>query len=254
MKRIRVDTDQLHRTAGDFETAAADIVRAGDEALSVAMSLPEYGGRLSGPARNAGYEIQRRCREMGGGCRDAAAALDSAARAYEAVDGTVCSEISTVRAQIISSGDHPLLTISGGNQLFGYEYLTQNLVVIWFQGKSMRVDLDALSPENWRLVMLFINKVDSFDSTLAGMPDDLKDILVGAFLSLAGAVTAGTLVATILGAIAGGVMLGAGIYEMGMNAIELYESCEKLIAEFNGAGDLFLKLYSMPDDGIQIKI
>jgi hypothetical protein len=179
MKRIRVNTDQLHSTAGDFETAAADIIRTGDEALSVAMSLPEYGGRLSGPARSAGYEIQRRCREMGGGCRDAAAALDSAARGYEAVDGRAVERLrkcqSYVHLSVEQTGPLPDVPIKTGGRkdVLGYEDYG-DYVVLWKKGESVTV---YRTLENMSMINQYIKDVDDFCRYCAEVAAILQEMI-----------------------------------------------------------------------------
>jgi hypothetical protein len=59
MPRIRVNTEDLKAQAKVFESAAAAFGKAGDDILAAALSMPSYDGQLSGPARTAGFEIQR---------------------------------------------------------------------------------------------------------------------------------------------------------------------------------------------------
>jgi hypothetical protein len=86
MKRIRVDTDELKSKADVYEAAADILARAGDEVLAVALSMPSYEGRLSGPARAAGYEIQRQCRDLGSNLLGDSDSLNAAVQAYESID------------------------------------------------------------------------------------------------------------------------------------------------------------------------
>ena len=258
MKRIRVDTDQLHSTAEDFENAAADIIRAGDEALSVAMSLPEYGGRLSGPARNAGYEIQRRCREMGGGCRDAAAALDSAARAYEAVDAHSVNAIwqvqSTLSAATAADGFRagPAASVEGGNEGFGYTYLSQDYVVIWCHGYYMRVNLSVppLSSEDYRKAMKLIGHIDAFDRLLQSIPEKYRTLVEDACWTIAGLLVSATPIVGIVAFIGALVKLVAEIKD----CVDILETFQKLIQEAGDIAKLFSELYNTEDPGIDGRV
>jgi uncharacterized protein YukE len=100
MARIRVDTQELRAKAKDFESAAESIAKAGDDILTTAMSLPSYDGQLSGPARAAGYEIQRQSREVQMALSGDAQSLNNSAQAFEAVDNQIVSAIGESSAQI----------------------------------------------------------------------------------------------------------------------------------------------------------
>ncbi len=86
MARIRVNTEDLKNKAKDFDSAAEACKRAGDDILAAAMSMPSYDGQLSGPARKAGYEIQKQTRELSTALAGNAESLRKTAQAFEDVD------------------------------------------------------------------------------------------------------------------------------------------------------------------------
>ena len=100
--RIRVDTDDLKAKAKDYQSAADSFGKAGDDILSVALSLPSYDGQLSGPARAAGYEIQRQSREVQAGLAGDAQSLQRSAQAFEAVDNEAIDGFGASQASLIA--------------------------------------------------------------------------------------------------------------------------------------------------------
>ena len=117
----------------------------------------------------------------------------------------------------------------------------------------MTIDLNAISGDDWQKVMDFIKNVDTFDAILTGFPGELKDIIEGVLFTLVGILTAGVLVETIIGAIAGGVLIGKGIFDMGTSGNDLYENAVKITDAFNNAGTEFTDLLNAQDPGIQIE-
>lgn len=94
MTCIRVDTAELTGKAKDFQSAADAFSKAGDDILAVALSLPSYDGQLSGPARAAGYEIQRQSREVRDGLAGDAQSLNKTAQEFGAVDNQTIGEFN----------------------------------------------------------------------------------------------------------------------------------------------------------------
>jgi uncharacterized protein YukE len=112
MARIRVDTEELRRSAKDIASAADSIGKAGDEILAVAMALPSYDGQLSGPARKAGYDIQTQMRDLKTCLAGDAETVNKAAQAYEEVDGqtvTSLDKLFSALAECASSAVNGLL-------------------------------------------------------------------------------------------------------------------------------------------------
>jgi energy-converting hydrogenase Eha subunit C len=98
MKRIRVNTEELKTKAKDFDTTASVFFQAGEEILTVAMSMPSYDGQLSGPARQAGYEIHSRSRELLGFLSSDSKLLQMIAHKFEEVDNQVIKNLETTIA------------------------------------------------------------------------------------------------------------------------------------------------------------
>jgi uncharacterized protein YukE len=258
MERIRVDTEKLKEKSKVFESSAGVYARAGKEILAFAAGLPSCDGQLSNPARAAALEINRQCQDINVCYSNDAELLGKTAKVFEEVDRQIMEAchanpaVLSVKMPYSEALFAPVSRTHGGNQLFGFKYLSNNIVVIWHQGRTITIDLNAISPEDWQKTMDFIGKVEAFDSILEGLPSELKEIIQGAFFSLVGILTAGVLFETILGAIAGGVLLGKGIYDMGISAIELYEKCQKLVDTYNDSEDEFNQLYGSQNTGIDV--
>jgi hypothetical protein len=120
MARIRVDTEELKNKAEDFAAAADSVGRAGDEILAVAMALPSYEGQLSGPARAAGYEIQRRARDMQAALAGDADLLDRNAADFAAVDHRTVDLLAQNQEAILASPPAELRGIDIGDSYLGY--------------------------------------------------------------------------------------------------------------------------------------
>jgi hypothetical protein len=86
MNRIRVDTDQLQREAGDFDSLGIFIRQLGNHVARIAASMPSYEGQLSGPARTAGMETESRASALNGKQIECARQLSQLSAAYQSVD------------------------------------------------------------------------------------------------------------------------------------------------------------------------
>jgi uncharacterized protein YukE len=102
MVRIRVNTEDLKNKAGDFDSAAETLTRAGDDIATLAMSLASYDSPLSGPARKAGYAIQAQCRKLSAGLTSDAEFLRKTAQAFEEVESEA-TELLLMQSVRISS-------------------------------------------------------------------------------------------------------------------------------------------------------
>jgi uncharacterized protein YukE len=116
MARIRVNTEDLKNKAKDFDSAADAFKRAGDEIIAAAMAMPSYDGQLSGPARKAGYEIQKQSRELSTALTGNAESLRKAAKAFEEVDNQAVSTFNDSNKSIIEFPLYPLLGKSKGRE------------------------------------------------------------------------------------------------------------------------------------------
>jgi uncharacterized protein YukE len=260
MERIRVDTAELKSKSKVFATSAGLYAQAGDEILGFVARLPGYDGQLSGPARAAAAEINRQCKDLYTAYKGDADSLVRIAQAFEEADNQAVTAINESLAAFSGVAPEyvefyspaPVTKIQGGNKTLGYKYLSNNVVEIWYQGRKMTIDLNAVSPDDWQRLMDFIKNIDTFDTILAGFPGELKDIIEGAFFTLVGVLTAGVLVETILGAIAGGVLIGKGLFDMGTSGNDIYENSIKITDAFNNSGDEFNNLLNSQDPGIQV--
>jgi len=102
MTRIRVNTEDLKNKAKDFDSAAEAFTRAGDDILAAAMAMPSYDGQLSGPARKAGYEIQKQARELSTALAGDAESLRKSAQAFEEVDNEVIGLLEQNQSMLCS--------------------------------------------------------------------------------------------------------------------------------------------------------
>jgi type VII secretion effector (TIGR04197 family) len=135
MARIRVNTEDLKNKAKDFDSAAEAFKRAGDDILAAAMSMPSYDGQLSGPARKAGYEIQKQARELSTALAGDAESLRKTAQAFEEVDNQTVSILLANSSVMIS---YPLI-----NDLIQYDELKTELMITIGGGRS-----DIIAYEN----------------------------------------------------------------------------------------------------------
>jgi len=185
MARIRVNTDDLRNKAKDFDSAAEAFTRAGDDILAAAMAMPSYDGQLSGPARKAGYEIQSQARALGTALAGNAKFLRTAAQDFDDVNNQAVNTfvlqqeaLSTLMSSITAQYSMPEKT-RGGTEQIGYQYISDDYVVIWLNGKYIRIQLSIppLSEAEYQSVMDFINYINEYDS----YKEDMKDALINAW-------------------------------------------------------------------------
>jgi uncharacterized protein YukE len=255
MKRIRVDTDELKSKADVYEAAADILARAGDEVLAVALSMPSYEGRLSGPARAVGYEIQHQCRDAGGCLQRDAQALQTAARAFEEADRQSVETFAHFQSILsIQNPDAPVLdspglSTRGGNEEFGYTYLSRDYVVIWCHGKYMRVNLNVppLTSDGFRKTMDLIEHINKFDALLQSIPDQYRGLVEDA------CVTIFMLLCTPVPIVGVAALLGVfwKLFEEIKDCKEICETFQKLIKESGKIAEEYSDLYASNDPGIE---
>jgi uncharacterized protein YukE len=213
MARIRVSTEDLKSKAKDFESAADAFTRAGDEIAAEAISMPSYDGQLSGPARRAGYGIQSKARDMQAALAGDAASLQRTAQAFEEVDTRTVELIGNSAALLSGApllggswdeladaqGDH------GGTANFGYQTVGTQYVYLFYQGRTIIIDLNAVDNETLLILLDFMKQVDDWDAALSSLSkDDVKKILeICAKFLLGGVSFLSMEITTVFGAIAG---------------------------------------------------
>jgi uncharacterized protein YukE len=139
MTRIRVDTEELRKSAKELAASADNIGRAGDEILAVAMALPSYDGQLSGPARKGGYEIESQMKQIQNKINGDSNSLTWIAESFKKADAEMVAGISLQKLILAnintvlqrSSG----LVSSNGNHTFGYKDFGE-YVILWKNGQS----------------------------------------------------------------------------------------------------------------------
>jgi uncharacterized protein YukE len=162
MARIRVDTEELRKSAKEIAASADAVGKAGDEILAVAASLPSYDGQLSGPARRAGYEIQSRMRDLKTALAGDADALNRAAQAFEEVDTrTVRSLAENQEALLISS--LPPIREGGNPDYLAYKDFG-DYVIFWKNGEPIKI---YKTEENISMILQFEKDVDDWAKYLA---------------------------------------------------------------------------------------
>jgi uncharacterized protein YukE len=178
MTRIRVNTDDLIIKAKDFDSAADSYYKAGDEILSVAMSMPSYEGQLSNPARAAGYEIQSQTRYVNTSLSGIAQSLRKTAQAFADADNQAIgvfsqSQESLLAASSLFGGFNPAR--SSGDSYLGYNYDPANpsVIIICMYGLCKKV---IITPENKDIINDFILQVDggSYTDPESGVKVDVK--------------------------------------------------------------------------------
>jgi uncharacterized protein YukE len=159
MTRIRVNTDVLKTKAKDFETAADAFNRAGDDIAAAAAAMPSYDGQLSGPARLAGYEIQRQARDMKAALSSDAQSLQKAAQDFENVENQA-ENVFNQNQEILLAADASLdLPAKGGDSYLGYQYLGGEppIYILCMYGVCKKV---IVTDENMPYIQYFICQVD----------------------------------------------------------------------------------------------
>jgi type VII secretion effector (TIGR04197 family) len=180
MSRIRLNTEDLKNKAKDFDSAAEAIKRAGDDILAAAMAMPSYDGQLSGPARKAGYEIQKQARELSSALAGDAESLRRTAQAFEEVDNQTIDILEKnsvlLSAAFIPDGPRgedggPIRKGGNPDLLCYYDY--GDTIIIWRFGESVII---TVTDENRAMVEQYIKAVDDFCKALAGILDVWRDL------------------------------------------------------------------------------
>jgi uncharacterized protein YukE len=166
MDRIRVDTEELRKSAKDIAASADAIGKAGDEILAVAASLPSYEGQLSGPARKAGYEIQSQLRDLKTALAADSDSLLKTAQAFETVDAATVQNLGENTALLSSGGQDGGLTPirQGGSPTFlGFDFLAYQdygyFVEFWRNGETIII---PVTDENRELIKKYEDYLDEY--------------------------------------------------------------------------------------------
>ena len=219
MKRIRVDTDELKTKARDFEESAGSIARAGDEVLTVAMGLPSYEGQLSTPARAAGYEIQRRSREVQENLNRDAESLTKTAQAFESVDHQAIDGISQSKDLLFSPAALGIKGIDIGTSYLGYrDDGLSDTVILCMYGICRKIPRAG----NEEAIAEFKNEVDDYERHKADMLAKFDALCTAALIALAGVIAVGAATAglgTVIAA-AGAIAAEAVVWKAVMAAQE----------------------------------
>jgi uncharacterized protein YukE len=255
MERIKVDTTVLREKSKVFETSAGVYAQAGSELLSLVASLPSYDGQLSGPARASALEINRQCQELHDCLLSDAQSLIRTAQAFEEVDGQTITTLAENQTALSSQMPYykalyaPAEKDHGGNDVIGYQYISDDYVVIWFKGHYMRIHLAVppLSSADYIKVMKFIDFINNFDTDKKDMGEDVIKVWeaggAGLILMLvAGLPTAG------VGAIPVGI--GAIIEQIKSGGDEGRKFIDRII-KFDQAIKEFTELSQSGDPGIE---
>jgi hypothetical protein len=194
----------------------------------------------------------------GGGVRSGAEALASAAREYETVDTQSVTAIMQVQSTLVATTASdgiltgPAASVEGGNNGFGYTYLSQDYVVIWCQGYYMRVNLSVppLSSEDYRKAMRLIGHIDAFDRLLQSIPEKYQKLVEDACWTLAGLLVSATPIVGIAAFIGALVKLIAEIKD----CVDIVETLQKLLKESGEIAKSFSDLYNTDDPGIDGRV
>jgi uncharacterized protein YukE len=189
MGRIRVNTDDLKTKAKDFDSAADAFNKAGDDILSVAISLPSYEGQLSGPARAAGYEIQSQSRDIKAILSGDAQSLQKTAQAFEAVDSQTVNQFGASQSELSDHNSNiPALeagVVPHGDSTFGYAWdPATGKLTIWHDGQVLVYDttsIDITTPEGKLLndnLEAFKAEVFAYETAI-GTRDDATWVAIG---------------------------------------------------------------------------
>jgi uncharacterized protein YukE len=159
MTRIHVNTEDLKKSAKDFDSAAEAFARAGDDILETAMSMPSYDGQLFGPARKMGYAIQNQCREIKTALADDAESLRKTAQTFEEVDNKVVNSINnsinilataTIIETTIKAPEMPCTFTSdwgGLPDVAGWKD-DGKTITIWIDGLTMVLDKSKMTEKD----------------------------------------------------------------------------------------------------------
>jgi hypothetical protein len=128
--------------------------------LAVALSMPSYEGRLSGPARAAGYEIQRQCRDLGSNLLGDSDSLNAAVQAYESIDDQTVREIRLNLELLSSARPSEIKGIDVGTSYLGYcDDGLSDILTICMYGTCVKIARKG----NEKAIEEFKNKVNDFE-------------------------------------------------------------------------------------------
>jgi uncharacterized protein YukE len=254
MARIRVNTEDLKSNAKDFDSAAEAVYRAGEDIAALAAALPSYDGQLSGPARKIGYDIQSRSRDLQKDLAGDAASLRKTAQAFEEVDRQTVSIFTENQAQL-DIYNKEILKIKkshGGDERLGYRWLSDDYVVIWFEGKYLRIHLAVppLSEADYQSILDFITYIDEYDNYREDMKDALINSWKNAGKGILAVIGAGLITGVPGAAVAALAVLGFVIGDSVDELRALYERIQR----FYKAVDEFDELWNSNDPGIDGKV
>jgi hypothetical protein len=270
MKRIRIDTDQIKKTADSFEVAADCFLDAGDDILRVASGLPGYGGMLDKPAFAAGYACRRMLHDMHREIRRDARSLRDAAKAFEDVDQQTLKAIGKNHVRLAAAGgrgrglampapvggpvppDDMTMGEPVGTAHFGYQKVGTRFIYLFFQGRTIIVDLTVIDVETYAQVEAFLQDVEDWNSALAEFCGEDVDQLVTVlqeFFFGAGAL-ASTPITSLLGAVVAGGAWAKTFIDAGKWTEEFEADWNALWEMRAKAADVFSGLDSNPPDGV----
>jgi hypothetical protein len=221
------------------------------------MAMPSYDGQLSGPARKAGYEIQTQCRELKVALSNNAESIRKAAQGYEEVDNQTINlfagnqELLSSETSAFKALYAPSEKSSGGNEVIGYQYVSPDVVEIWWKGKKIRVQLSVppLSEEDYISIMAFIDFIDVIDTDKADMRDDVIKVFEDGGLVLL-ALLSGLLPGIgAWTAIAGSIV---ALAKMGYDTLDEILKLADRVKQYNDAVTEFNELFQSNDPGITI--
>jgi hypothetical protein len=275
MNRICIDTDQIKKIADAVESAAGTFTEAGDRILRTASGLPGYGSQLSTPANATGCACQGMCRSL---CRDlqgAAQSLRETAQAFEAVDDRMVAAFDGARRLLVRN---PFLAAGGkprgwampipavdplpppdmtpeepvGSVNFGYAKVGTRFVYLFYQGKTIIVDLQAVDIETAAQIEAFLQAVDEWESVLSEFCGEDVDQIIAVlqeFFFGAGAL-ASVPVTSVFGAIVAGGAWAKTFVDAGKWTEDFEEDWNALWEWRSKAAGIFSWLETAGKDGV----
>jgi uncharacterized protein YukE len=260
MERIKVDTTVLREKSKGFETSAGVYAQAGSELLSFVAGLPSYDGQLSGPARASALEMNRQCQELHECLLSDAQSLTRTAQAFEEVDSQTINALAENQAALVNQMPYyealyaPVEKTRGGSDEIGYQFISDDYVVIWFKDHYMRIHLAVppLSSADYVKVMNFIGFINAFDTDKQGMRDDVIAVWeaggTGLILMITAFLAGGPIVGG-LAAITAGITAILGQCKYGGD--ELLKFIDR-VSKYGQAIQDFEELIQSNDSGIEI--
>jgi hypothetical protein len=239
MARIRVDTDELKRSAKDLAASADSVGRAGDEILAVAMALPSYEGQLSGPARAAGYEVQRRARDMQAALAGDANLLASNAASFEAVDNQTVGLLAQNQDAILAAPPAEIRGVDVGDSYLGYrDDGLSDTVILCMYGVCREIPRAG----NEEAIKKFEENADDYKEQKEKMMDDFYKTCVAAVAATGALIVLSVATAGVATVIAGiGVVGGIGSEALAWKAGK--DAQDKMVDATYGAAYYWNKLF-----------